>query len=319
MDRRESKSISGYKTIMSPIREPNHSETQCRVCLVKGFNKEITIKMDEIHDPLRYAVCPECNSISLLTNVDEEKIYNNDYYSLQDVNFMKKGFKSLMKRVLYRTFTKSTLKGGLLVKLADRLTPSEVLKAFAFIDPGKEASILDVGSGSGDFLFRLHLAGYTKLTGLDPNITSGTVNSVKFIGETLNQVTGTWDIITMNHSIEHVLEPSTILQKARTLLNSNGKLLIRTPVIPSFGYFLRHEKWYAFSPPFHKFVASYEGLQLLLHQNGFRILKSWRDMSPNNLRELGISGDHKNINRVTAMLNQHNIGDCVAIVAEAVE
>ena len=138
--------------------------------------------------------------------------------------------------------------------------------------------LLDVGAGNGAYLRRASSAGWN-VVGVEPdgaaveaacrsglNVRQGGI-------ECLSDAPESFDVITMNHVIEHVHDPLTVLTHAFALLKSDGVLHIETPNIDSYGHrrFGRH--WRGLEPPRHLVLFSWDSLEMLLLKVGFKHLK----------------------------------------------
>jgi 2-polyprenyl-3-methyl-5-hydroxy-6-metoxy-1,4-benzoquinol methylase len=113
-------------------------------------------------------------------------------------------------------------------------------ESFGFGVPWRgQGRLLDFGCGSGKFLKRMTAVGW-KTTGVD--FSEAAVAAVRKMGIMVYQGTlpnenlpaGSFDIITMRHSLEHVPDPVAILEAARDLLATNGQLVIRVPNFASW-------------------------------------------------------------------------------------
>lgn len=60
-----------------------------------------------------------------------------------------------------------------------------------------------------------------------------------------------FDVIVMNHVIEHVYDPVATLVECRRLLAPEGKIIIITPNLKSYGHEIYGEDWRALEPPRH--------------------------------------------------------------------
>jgi SAM-dependent methyltransferase len=95
--------------------------------------------------------------------------------------------------------------------------------------------ILDAGAGGGEVVYVLRRKGFDA-RGLEPDeqyaryareqlsvpVDTGFVQDAAF-------PEGSFDVITMYHALEHVEDPSRILQTIRTWLTENGLLLVEVP------------------------------------------------------------------------------------------
>jgi len=97
------------------------------------------------------------------------------------------------------------------------------------------ANLLDVGCGNGSFVIESEKKGYISL-GID--ISQDAIDYGKSRGANVRRIDfiehdfGTkFDVITMWDVVEHLQYPLTFLKRAKSLLNKNGILLIKTPSI----------------------------------------------------------------------------------------
>lgn len=138
--------------------------------------------------------------------------------------------------------------------------------------PGQ--SILDVGCGNGEFLSNAHEAGW-EVTGLDPdpqavaaaeqrglNVSVGSI-------ESLNNISDSFDAITLSHVLEHVHEPRQLIQAIHRLLKPGGSVYIDTPNMGSKGARYWGRNWRGIEAPRHLVLFSLAGLVELLKASGF--------------------------------------------------
>jgi 2-polyprenyl-3-methyl-5-hydroxy-6-metoxy-1,4-benzoquinol methylase len=143
------------------------------------------------------------------------------------------------------------------------------------------ATLLDIGFGGGDFLELAKNAGW-KVSGIDPdlvavdlaikrglNVRLGTVESVADMFES-------FDVITMNHVIEHIHDPFKTLQIVYKLLKPGGFLWLSTPNILSFGHKHYRSNWLGLDPPRHLVLFNWAALEKLLHKIGFRNIYGYK-------------------------------------------
>lgn len=77
--------------------------------------------------------------------------------------------------------------------------------------------------------------------------------------------------IVMSHFIEHVHEPLAILQECHRLLRPNGRLIILTPNVASWGHRRFARAWFALDPPRHLHLFTLASLQALVVRSGLTI------------------------------------------------
>ena len=147
--------------------------------------------------------------------------------------------------------------------------------------------LLDIGSGKGEFLDVAKYYGYDCL-GIEPsnnlNIYSRINYNVKvltsaFLDIELNNY---YDVITLNHVLEHISKPKLFIIKIKQLLKDDGCLFIEVPntnsnllKINDLYFRLKGLKWSSrlspMHPPFHRYGYNKKSLSYLLSENGFEI------------------------------------------------
>jgi 2-polyprenyl-3-methyl-5-hydroxy-6-metoxy-1,4-benzoquinol methylase len=102
----------------------------------------------------------------------------------------------------------------------------------------EKGSILDVGCGNGVLLEAFaELKSNWTLFGVDPNLpTSNRVANLPNLGElicgNLADVDNTFDLIVVSHVLEHVPNPSKLINEMTARLKQGGKILIQVPHTP---------------------------------------------------------------------------------------
>jgi SAM-dependent methyltransferase len=80
---------------------------------------------------------------------------------------------------------------------------------------------------------------------------------------------GKYDIVSMNHILEHVVYPHTMLERARDLLRPGGYLIGQLPTVSSWENRLFGRNWGGYHYPRHLQIPSKTGLSALLGDVGF--------------------------------------------------
>jgi 2-polyprenyl-3-methyl-5-hydroxy-6-metoxy-1,4-benzoquinol methylase len=154
-----------------------------------------------------------------------------------------------------------------------RRTDLEAEVLFLTAHPG--GKLLDVGCGSGERMERLQSLGWTvsgidfdgkavglaKKRGLDVSV--GTIPGVVFPPDS-------FDAITLNHVIEHVPDPVSLLSECQRILKPGGKVVIATPNNRSWGRKLFKNDWRGLEPPRHLHIFSPLSMERMLRMAGFR-------------------------------------------------
>jgi 2-polyprenyl-3-methyl-5-hydroxy-6-metoxy-1,4-benzoquinol methylase len=83
-----------------------------------------------------------------------------------------------------------------------------------------------------------------------------------------------FDVITINHVIEHVHDPVALLRACYRLLKPSGQLWLETPNIDSLGHRDYKENWRGLEPPRHLVLFNSSSLTKALIDAGFVGIKS---------------------------------------------
>jgi 2-polyprenyl-3-methyl-5-hydroxy-6-metoxy-1,4-benzoquinol methylase len=81
-----------------------------------------------------------------------------------------------------------------------------------------------------------------------------------------------FDVVTLFHVLEHVLDPYSFLLEVNRILKENGLLVIRTPNIDSLISKVVGKYWSWVDPPRHLFYFSPDTLKKMLEKTGFGLI-----------------------------------------------
>ena len=141
--------------------------------------------------------------------------------------------------------------------------------------PANGGRLLDAGCGNGQFLSLAQNAGW-RITGfdLDPKAVEtarSRCSDVRLGGfETVQQERDLYDAITVSNVIEHVYQPKELLTNCYRLLKAGGYFWIITPNVGSYGHSEFKSDWRGLEPPRHLQLLSWNLLQRLLEEAGFK-------------------------------------------------
>ena len=96
-------------------------------------------------------------------------------------------------------------------------------------------------------------------------------NSIKEIAELEDR----FNVITMSHVIEHLLDPVVTLRECARLLEKDGRVVIVTPNFDSLGRLIFQESWRGLEPPRHIHIFTKESLAKCLRLSGFEVEHIW--------------------------------------------
>lgn len=147
------------------------------------------------------------------------------------------------------------------------------------VHPDKSMSILDVGCGSDALMLQyLSQRGFSKLYGVDPFIKEDiTIGHAKILKKRLQDIQGTFDIITLNHSFEHMPDQYGVLAHCKKLLAGNGTIILRIPTVSSYAWQQYREYWANLDAPRHLFLHSDKSINLLIDACGLQVVKKIYD------------------------------------------
>lgn len=143
------------------------------------------------------------------------------------------------------------------------------------------ARLLDVGCGHGEYLDNMRSAGW-EVTGVEPDEESVRAGRSRHgleihhgVLEDVGLPDNTFDVITMQHVIEHLPNPGRTLRCVHRLLRPGGRLVIATPNVHSLARRLFSSHWVSWDPPRHLFVFSRQALRHVVTDAGFCVRQVW--------------------------------------------
>jgi 2-polyprenyl-3-methyl-5-hydroxy-6-metoxy-1,4-benzoquinol methylase len=176
-------------------------------------------------------------------------------------------------------------RNALLQTLLWRIAPLRevALGSVLWLGPGAGRRLLDVGCGDGSFLARMRKRAWD-VTGVEPDPAAVSVAKEKDLDvicatlEAARLPPNYFDVVTLNHVVEHVPDPIATVRECRRILRPGGRLIIVTPNSESLGRRLLGPWWRGWEPPRHFFVFSPTTLLESVRRSGFQQLK-WRTSS----------------------------------------
>ena len=155
------------------------------------------------------------------------------------------------------------------------------------VSAGPAINYLDFGCGGGEQMEavrRLHPS--WNLCGLD-NSAFACANTEKkgfkvFCGDalTIDLPRDFFDIVNMNHVVEHLRDPMATIEKIRASLKAGGKIVVSTPNFDSLAAKIFKGYWYATDSPRHLTLFTPQTLARLLKKNNFFIRSIEYDKYP---------------------------------------
>lgn len=183
------------------------------------------------------------------------------------------------------------------------------IKLYGYKLPDEKGKMLEIGSGSGDFLIKMKNKGwevegveYSKdaaQRALDENIKMhiGALESIEFTQEDKYDLIYGWMVL------EHLHQPLESLKKIHTLTHIDTKLYFAVPNIKSFDFWLFRRYWYAFHIPAHLTHFSKTTFSEMANQANFELIEThyFRGMK-DSIASLANYFQAKNMNKIAKFL-----------------
>ena len=150
--------------------------------------------------------------------------------------------------------------------------------------------LLDVGCGSGTLLGLLKQRGFQPM-GLDFSGEAARVaeaeNGVRVVVGSLDDAAfpgHSFDMVTLFHVMEHVVNPRSVLAEVSRILKPGGAVVLQVPNIDRWQFKAFGAKWYGLDIPRHVIDYSKESMLKLLSDSGFAVRRikhfNLRDNAP---------------------------------------
>lgn len=141
----------------------------------------------------------------------------------------------------------------------------------------RDAAFLDIGCGRGDWLAAIEKRGF-RVFGLEADGRAVDQARRRFGLKLRRGDVDSWhpepesfDAIAFFHLLEHLPLPHDFLQKCRTALRPDGRLLLRVPNLSSLQYALLGGRWKGLEMPRHLVMFRPGALERLLKAHGFHV------------------------------------------------
>lgn len=249
---------------------------RCAICkseLVKPFSvKEMMLGL---RTSFTYATCSSCNSLQLTNPPSHfDRYYSDHYYS-----YANKTHSRVLAQLTYGLL-QSPLRTVALWGF--NWLPEYRFPYYAPWWINTTTRVLDVGCGNDTALAYFHDNGITSLLGIDPYISQSyvTPRGIELRKQSISETKGTWDIIIVNHVLEHEAQPIEFLRHVRRLLASGGICIIGTPIIPNAAYQQYGSNWVQIDAPRHLVIHSQKSLAHCAREVGLVVNRITYDSSP---------------------------------------
>ena len=253
---------------------------KCEICGKSDFKflfKQRDKNLDFTEEFSLYQ-CRNCGIIFLNpqpSSKELEKYYSSEkYYSFKKID--KNSRKTKLKIFLYGLYFNQKKRNYFLRILFSPI--KFMIRGTRII---KEGKILDVGGGSGQFLYEMKQL-CMDVYGIEP----GEFDEEKGldIKKTTLEKAGlkdnSFDIVTLNHVLEHVNNPNETLKEIHRVLKKKGLFIVGVPNSRSLAKMVFGKNWYQLDVPRHLFNYSDKLLIRLLKENNFKIILNRHNSRP---------------------------------------
>ncbi len=243
----------------------------CNVCNSTDFDELSNVGRD---GALRTVICKNCG----LVWSDPFPIDTAEYYQ-KNYRILYKGTYSPRIKHIYRA-------ANVAVERYKRLDAHLA---------GKK-KVLEIGSGGGEFSYLLTKKGFD-VSAIEPNEGYGNYSKEQYglnvqigFAQNLEFSAEMFDFITMSHVLEHVDNPTTMLEKLRTWLKPNSILALEVPNVEAVCQSPKSTFHTA-----HLFNFNPETLALLAEKTGFSVVQSLLSEDGGNLTLIAQKSEFSNV------------------------
>lgn len=179
---------------------------------------------------------------------------------------------------------------GILNQAAEKLTVFAVarrMKLCRRLLAGKRETersirLLDIGCGNGNFLKRLDTQWFERFglevnpRGVEQCRRAGLAVYDRPLVET-DFGGARFDIVTLFSVLEHLPNPVETLRAARSVLNTNGFILLSVPNAKSLGFRWGREDWFHLDSPRHLFIPSRQTMEVAAEAAGLQVARCFNE------------------------------------------
>ena len=263
----------------------------CNVCHSTDFDELSNVGRD---GALRTVICKNCGLVF------------SDPFPIDTAEYYQKNY-----RILYKGTYNPKIKH---IYRAANVAIERYKRLEAHLAGKKK--VLEIGSGGGEFSYLLTKKGFD-VSAIEPNEGYGNYSQEQYglnvqigFAQNLEFAAESFDFITMSHVLEHVDNPTTMLEKLRTWLKPNGILALEVPNVEAVCQSPKSTFHTA-----HLFNFNPETLALLAEKTGFSVVQSVVSEDGGNLTliaqkseitnvPLAIAGNYE---KVFAIVKNHTV------------
>ncbi|RAK63267.1 methyltransferase [Hymenobacter edaphi] len=234
---------------------------QCPICGNSEFRPKMVVEDYSVsHESFAITQCTACSL--LLTNPRPDEASLGRYYESPAYISHTDTHQGLINQV-YKVARKFTVRQK--VALLAREAP-------------RRGRVLDYGCGTGYFLHAAKEAGW-QIAGFEPNDSARRLaeqNTAQPIahGELSQFAPASFDVITLWHVLEHILDLNATLEQLVTLLKPDGILVIAVPNAESPDAQYYREQWAAYDVPRHLYHFTAKTVGRLLGKHHLQLRRT---------------------------------------------
>lgn len=252
----------------------------CRICNGE-IKRSIAVRemMLGTRQQFIYFECAKCGCLQIdKIPSDISSYYPSEYYSYKlATKGMFKRFRRGVRRRLILTYPRSV--EWLFGYLSNK---DSMFHTYRKLGIQMNSKVLDVGAGAGLHVLELREAGVAGAMGLDPYLTDDQYWGGQLLVKkaSLDEMDGSFDLITFHHSLEHMAEQIDALMRAKQLLKPSGKILVRIPTVSSEAFEKYQEHWFQLDAPRHYYLHSHQSIKHVAAEAGLAVSSIWCDSTP---------------------------------------
>jgi SAM-dependent methyltransferase len=144
----------------------------------------------------------------------------------------------------------------------------------------KDITVLDFGSGNGQFLKILYQYGFKNLFGFDVLKSTLENKNYKIINSYNDLKKISYGLIRLNHVIEHFNDPVESMIRIKDLLSKNGLVVGQTPNTDSITFNMFKCYWGCLHYPYHTVIYDRNSLELLANKCGYTLVSISYSLMP---------------------------------------
>lgn len=231
-------------------------KVKCALCNLDDYKVILKVKDCRCHitdDEFNLVQCKNCRLVYVNPRPAKEEInkfYPTEYYTVKIPAFLAKIITPLFE-----------------------LTPIRSVKKYR-----KKGRLLDLGCGTGNFLWEMKKRGF-EVHGVDPSS-----QACELARQRLENIFNSeleehhfpdnyFDVITLWHVFEHLLNPNITLKEIHRILKKDGILILETPNIDSLSFKAFRKNCFHLDIPRHLYHWSPKTIREILNRNKFRVFK----------------------------------------------